>query len=54
MLCKDFGLYTLAERVETEEQLNIIKLLNIDYAQGYYFSPPVPEDEFEKRFLLNL
>jgi hypothetical protein len=37
--------------VETEEQLLVLKALGCDLVQGYYFSKPVPGDEFE-RFLI--
>ena len=33
------------EGVETEEQINMLKGLSVDYLQGYYFSKPVPKDE---------
>ena len=36
----------VAEGIETEEQLNTMKRLNIEYIQGYYFSKPVPGEEF--------
>lgn len=41
----------VAEGVETEEQLVALKELGCDYVQGYYFSKPVPANEFE-RFLV--
>ncbi len=41
----------IAEGVETEEQLNILKDHQCEVVQGYLFSPPVPPEEFEK-FLL--
>ena len=40
----------IAEGVETEEQVKTLKKLGCDIVQGYYFSRPVPPDEFE-RFL---
>ena len=36
------------EGVETEEQFNIMKDMNIDYLQGYYFSKPISLQEFKK------
>ena len=36
----------VAEGVETEEQLNTLCSLGIDYIQGYYFSRPLPQKEF--------
>lgn len=41
---------TIAEGVETEEQVKALKELGCDIVQGYYFSKPVPPHEFE-RFL---
>ncbi len=41
----------VAEGVETEEQLMALKELGCDYVQGFYFSRPVPAQEFE-RFLV--
>jgi EAL domain-containing protein (putative c-di-GMP-specific phosphodiesterase class I) len=39
-------LKVVAEGVETEEQLAILKELGCDHAQGYLFSKPVCEEEF--------
>jgi len=36
----------VAEGVETEEQFDLLKAYGCDEGQGYYFSPPVPPDEF--------
>ncbi len=41
-----FGLEVIAEGVETEDTLQILKELNCNSYQGYYFSKPVPSDEF--------
>ena len=40
----------VAEGVETEEQMRVLKELGCDLVQGYYFSKPVPSADFE-RFL---
>ncbi len=34
---------TIAEFVHNEEIFNIVKDLGVDYSQGYYFSPPLPQ-----------
>ncbi len=49
---KNLNLKIVAEGVEQEDQLNYLNTLECDYIQGYYFSKPLPEDEFTK-FLLN-
>ena len=41
----------IAEGVETEEQMLTLKRMGCDIVQGYYFSKPVPAEEFE-RFLI--
>ena len=47
-----FGMESTAEGVETEEQWGFLRSLNCDEIQGYFFSRPLPEDEFED-FLKN-
>ena len=37
----------IAEGVETEEQLQALKAMGCDIVQGYYFSRPVPPQEYE-------
>lgn len=38
----------VAEGVETQEQLDFLRACGCDYIQGYYFSKPLPEAEFEQ------
>lgn len=38
----------VAEGVEHEEEVKMLKSLGCDVIQGYYFSRPVPPEEFEK------
>ena len=42
------GLRTIAEGVETREQLDILKKLGCHEIQGYYFSPPLPVEDFSR------
>ena len=49
-LAKSFALKTVAEGVETADQVSALKEMGCDVIQGYYFSRPLPADEFE-RFL---
>lgn len=45
VLASKLGMKTIAEGVETDEQLKILKSLGCDIVQGYLFSKPVPDDE---------
>lgn len=47
-MAKWIGLQTIAEGVETDEHKKFLMDLGCYYAQGYYFSKPVPEEMFEK------
>lgn len=40
-LGQDLGLKTVAEGIETLEEFKILRALNCDYAQGYYFAKPM-------------
>jgi diguanylate cyclase (GGDEF)-like protein/PAS domain S-box-containing protein len=51
-LANSLNMGVIAEGVETEEQLNILRDHHCHEIQGYLFSPPVRSSEFE-RFLLN-
>jgi diguanylate cyclase (GGDEF)-like protein len=44
-LAKRLGLNVVAEGVETEDQLNLLRELDCDNIQGYYYSPPLPSDK---------
>lgn len=38
----------IAEGVETEEQMSALRAMGCDLVQGYYFSRPVPPEEFDR------
>ncbi|HEX4108216.1 MAG TPA: EAL domain-containing protein, partial [Solirubrobacteraceae bacterium] len=42
-LARGLGMSVIAEGVEREEQVELLRGLGCQYAQGYLFSPPVPE-----------
>ena len=50
-LAHSLELKVVAEGVETEEQSRLLRLLDCDETQGFLFSPPVPGEIFETRFL---
>jgi sensor c-di-GMP phosphodiesterase-like protein len=45
-LAKSLKMKTIAEGVETEQQLSMYKQKGCDEIQGFYFSKPVPAEEF--------
>ena len=45
MLGHELKMQVVAEGVETEEHLKMLKHLGCDIAQGYLFSKPIPADE---------
>jgi EAL domain-containing protein (putative c-di-GMP-specific phosphodiesterase class I) len=47
-LAHNIGLKVIAEGVETEGQLDYLCEKVCDEAQGYYFSHPLPADEFTR------
>lgn len=50
-LCRSVGIRVCLEGVETEDELDFVRPFAFDYLQGFFFSRPVPADEFEGRFL---
>lgn len=51
-LSKWLELDTVAEGVETKEQLDLLRNMGCDYVQGYYYARPMPTMEFES-YLVN-
>jgi len=48
-LARELGLHAIAEGVETKEQFEYLRDHNCEEIQGYYFSRPIPEDEFTEK-----
>jgi diguanylate cyclase (GGDEF)-like protein/PAS domain S-box-containing protein len=47
-MAHSMGMKVVAEGVETEEALSLVTTLGVDQAQGYLFSPAVPQDQLVK------
>ena len=47
-MAEELGLPVIAEGVETKEQAEMLSDFGCNQMQGYYFSRPVPAEEYEK------
>lgn len=47
-LAKELGMHITAEGVESKEQVTFLKENGCDSIQGFYYSKPVPMEEFQK------
>ncbi|WP_025209755.1 bifunctional diguanylate cyclase/phosphodiesterase [Hippea sp. KM1] len=47
-IAKQFNLKTVAEGVETKQQLEILKQMGCDFVQGYLFSKPLDKETFQE------
>ncbi len=52
-LAKRFNLKTVAEGVETKDQVDLLKELGCDTVQGYYFFKPLSVEAFEQHFVVD-
>jgi len=50
-LAHELKLNTVAEGVETEEQMRQLRLLGCDEMQGYLYGKPVPVEIFEQKYM---
>ena len=50
-MSKSLGINCVAEGVETEYQVEIMRKTGCDIAQGYYYDKPLPKEEFEARLV---
>ena len=45
-LAQWMGLKVVAEGVETEKQIALLRVINCQYAQGFYYAKPMPAKLF--------
>ena len=45
-MAKKLGIETVAEGVETKKDEELIRSMGCDYGQGYYYSKPLPANDF--------
>lgn len=51
-MVKHLSINCVAEGVETQYQKDVLKSWGCDYIQGYYYSKPIPSDEYENNYLI--
>ena len=49
-LSHNIGMEVVSEGVETQNHIDMLADMNCDCYQGFYFSKPIPVDEFEKKY----
>lgn len=53
-LCHSVGVEVCVEGIEEERELKLVKSMNVDYIQGYYFGKPQSKEEIIKNYLEKL
>jgi len=53
-MSKSLGLRTIAEGIEEEHLVKYLQIYHCDEAQGYYYSRPIPSDDFVQWVLASL
>ncbi|MDD6305500.1 MAG: EAL domain-containing protein [Clostridiales bacterium] len=53
-MAKELDMSIVSEGIETEKELQYMKDMDCDIAQGYLFDKPLDHDEFEKRLLQSI
>lgn len=50
-LAKWMDYAVVAEGIETEEQIQMLRNMDCNFVQGYYYAKPLPPEEFEKHLI---
>ena len=50
-MAKELNMEIVAEGVETRETLQVLKELDCDLIQGYYFGKPMRGSDFEEKYV---
>ncbi len=46
----NLGMYVVAEGIETADQIKLLKSMNCDAVQGYFYDKPMPIPSFEQKY----
>lgn len=49
-MAKELDIKVICEGVETKEQVNFLKNISCEVAQGYYYDKPIPAGDFDEKF----
>lgn len=52
VMARALDMKTLAEGVENEAQVRVLRQLQVDLIQGFFWGKPLPADEFARQFLI--
>ena len=52
-MCRKMGIRLIAEGVEDEKQLAVLKECDVRIVQGFLFCPPIPVEEYEERYVVD-
>ena len=50
-LAQTRGVKICVEGIETPDQYNVVRNFKVKYIQGFYFDKPLPQREFEEKYL---
>ena len=51
LMAKELGIHSIAEGAEEREQIVALRELGCEKIQGYYYSKPIPVEDFEMQYL---
>lgn len=51
VMAHKLGILVIAEGIETQQQRELLLSMGCDFGQGYLYSPPLPVELFEQKFL---
>lgn len=50
-LCRQMNIVSVAEGVQSQEQLETLREMSCDLIQGYFINKPIPMDEFQRLYI---
>ena len=50
-MCEEMGIQLIAEGIEDEQQLEVVREYGVKTVQGYLFSRPIPISEYEEKYI---